>query len=646
LRRRALLAALAVSACARPAAPSPEPSQAEDVRRLAAILDYVAADYGGAVDAGQVVSPPEYQEQIAFVKDARALAARIPAVSGLEVDRELEALGKRIDALAPAAEIGEACRSLRRRLLDAHGVVLAPAGVPSRARAELLYAQSCVACHGERGGGDGPQAANLKPPPRSFLDPEVARDLSPARAFSALTDGVDGTGMASWGALSPSDRWSLAFYVLALRHDAAAAKRGRDVYQRSGRAVAATPTRLAGASEGELERALGDLDPASRADVLAFLRLEAGFQGTGAPLDPCRRLIEQGVADYRRDKAQARSTIVSAYLDGFEPHEGVLRARDTALVARIEEQFFALRDLMEQGASAERVESAALLLGISLDRAEETLSGGGGARLAFAGAMLVILREGLEAALLLMLLLGLARRAGAGSDVRAVHAGWIAAVLLGAATWFASGTLLRLGGAKRELVEGIVALLAAGVLLLAGHWVLARLDAKRRVDALKRRFAASSPSRRLWVLFGLGFVAIYREAFEVVLFLRAIVLDASQSPGIIAAGAATGAAACVVAVLLLSALGRRLKPGPLLAASGTLLCALAAILAGKGVRALQEAGVLGIEPLSLPRVEWLGLFPSLQSVLAQLVVLLAFFAIAGTRLYSRRWRASPSTSSG
>jgi high-affinity iron transporter len=217
----------------------------------------------------------------------------------------------------------------------------------------------------------------------------------------------------------------------------------------------------------------------------------------------------------------------------------------------------------------------------------------------------------------------------------------LAAVALGAATWFASGTLLRLGGARRETVEGVVALLAAVVLLLAGHWVLARLDAKRRVEALKRRFAAATPLRRRWILFGLGFVAIYREAFEVVLFLRAIVLDASASTAMVALGAAAGAVLCVAAVVILSAVGRRLKPGPLLAASGTLLCALAVILAGKGVRALQEAGVLGIAPLGLPRVEWLGLFPSLQSVAAQLVVLAAFAAIAAVSL-ARARRDRPS----
>jgi high-affinity iron transporter len=635
--RLALALAAAALACATPAAVPPA-SQGEEVRRLSAILDYVAADYGGAVVDGKVASNAEYREQVAFVKDARALAARLPRVSGLDLDGELARLAERVAAFAPGDEVAATCRRLRKRVLEAYGVVLAPAAAPSRERGAELYAANCVACHGATGAGDGPEAARHDPRPRSFRDPEVVRDLSPARAFSALTDGVPGTAMASWGRLSPSERWSLAFHVVALRHDEEAARRGADAYDRSGRAIAATPTRLAGASDGELETALaaGGLDEAARADALAFLRREAAYQGSGAALDPCRRLIERAVADYKTDRDGARGTMSSAYLDGFEPHEGALRARDATLVVRIEEQFLSLRTLIDQGAPFERVEGAALQLGTSLDRADETLASGRQARVAFAGALLVILREGVEAALLLMLLLGLARRAGAADDVKAVHAGWIAAILLGVATWFASAPLLRLGGARRELVEGLVALLAAAVLLLAGHWVLARLDAKRRVDALKRRFAEASPAGRRWVLFGLGFVAIYREAFEIVLFLRAIALDASQSPVSVAAGAATGAVLCIVAVVLLSALGRRLKPGPLLAASGTLLCGLAVILAGKGVRALQEAGVLGINPLRLPRVDWLGLFPSIQSVAAQLAVLIAFAAIAASAVARAR----------
>jgi high-affinity iron transporter len=69
---------------------------------------------------------------------------------------------------------------------------------------------------------------------------------------------------------------------------------------------------------------------------------------------------------------------------------------------------------------------------------------------------------------------------------------------------------------------------------------------------------------------------------------------------------------------------------------GTLLCVLAVVLAGKGVRSLQEAGVLGIRPLGVPRVEWLGIFPSLEGVAAQLLVLVLFVAIALVALRATR----------
>ena len=178
-------------------------------------------------------------------------------------------------------------------------------------------------------------------------------------------------------------------------------------------------------------------------------------------------------------------------------------------------------------------------------------------------------------------------------------------------------------------MEGAIALLAAVVLLMASHYVLARVDARRRIDALKRRFDAASPARRRAVLFGLGFVAVYREAFEVVLFLRAIALDAGATMGAVLGGALTGGATCIVLVILLGRFGRRLAPAKLLTISGSLLCVLAVVLAGKGVHALQEAGVLTITPVAVPRLELLGVFPSIESVLGQVLVLGAFALIAG-----------------
>ncbi|HUH04952.1 MAG TPA: FTR1 family protein, partial [Kofleriaceae bacterium] len=247
-------------------------------------------------------------------------------------------------------------------------------------------------------------------------------------------------------------------------------------------------------------------------------------------------------------------------------------------------------------------------------------------------SFIIVLREGLEGALLILLLLGIARRSGAAvADARAVHYGWLAAVGLGVLTWFASGLILdRLGGARRELIEGIVALLAAAVLLTVSHFVLARLDAQRRVAALKERLAraASSPRRKL-VLASLAFVAVYREAFETVLFLQAILLDSGTSVAAVLGGAGLAAVILVGLVFAMTRLGRRLRPAPLLTALGVLLCVLAVALAGKGVRSLQEAGTLGITPNRAPRLDWFGVYPTHETLAAQAVVLVAFVALAG-----------------
>ncbi len=614
-------------------------AQADRVRRLASILDYVAADYPAAVADGKVVNDGEYREQIAFLDDAQALARKIEG--GAAFDADLARLQYLVDAKAAAGEVAAGSRALRRRVLDAYGVILAPSVPPSRERAAELYATNCVRCHGPAGGGDGTEAARLDPRPRSFRDPAVMAELHPARAFNALTDGVRGTAMPSFGTLSAADRWSLAFHLFTFRHDPTAVARGAVAYARANRGLAATPTRLAGLSDGEIDGRLAaaGLTEAERGDVLAWLRVEAPFRTEGAPLDPARRLLASGLAERRAGRPdRARQLVGEAYLDGFDPFEGALRGRDAALVVTVEQRFLSLRQRIgDAAASSGEVERDAVQLMALLDRAEERLgAGGGGASAggttAFISALLIILREGVEAALLIMLLLGMARRAAASSgrgDARAIHAGWLAAVAVGLLGWFASGLIVGMGGGRREIMEGSISLFAAGVLLWAGHFVFARADARRRVDAIKRRLAgATSGARRRWVLAGLAFLAVFREALEVVLFLRTVALDRSAPAGAVALGVLAGAVLLGGAVYALHRLGRRLKPGPLLATMGTLLCLLAVVLAGKGVHALQLADVLPMRSLALPVVDWLGVYPTLEGLLAQLTVLAAFAVIA------------------
>jgi high-affinity iron transporter len=174
----------------------------------------------------------------------------------------------------------------------------------------------------------------------------------------------------------------------------------------------------------------------------------------------------------------------------------------------------------------------------------------------------------------------------------------------------------------------VVALLAAVVLLAVSHFVLARVDAQRRVALMRDRLSrAVGAQRRRFLLGTLAFIAVYREAFETVLFLYALSLDSGASKRAVIGGATGAVFALGLAVYGMARLGARLRPGPILSVLGTLLCVLAAVLAGKGMRALQEAGVIGITTCDGPRVDWLGVFPTTETLVAQAAVLAAFAVI-------------------
>lgn len=624
---------ITIAACGAGKSPSDAANEQQGVRRIVALLDYVAADYGGAVNNGVITSETEYREQLAFLQEAKERLAGLPAGSDntrVNVDAAIDEAARLASSRAATSEVGDATRRARALLVTGYDVHLGPTLAPSAKRGRVLYSQSCATCHGPTGGGDGPAAATLQPRPRSFRDPEITATLSPVRAFSALTDGVPGTAMVAFSSLPDADRWSLAFHVTALRHDPNAVERGRVVVDAAPALAALDYATLADLRDVDLlERIrLAGVPDADRARALAFLRALAPYQVRGSIDDVRRSLTSAKTAYTRGDATQARHLLTDAYLDGFEPLEARLLVTAPDLVRRIEDQFLALREGAEHEMPPPRFESDVDTLLVQLEAVEARLRGETSPWSAGLAAFIVVVREGVESVLLVMLLLGLAKQAGGESDRRAVHAGWGSAIGAGVVTWFASAAVVALGGGNRELVEGVVALLAVVVLLYAGHFVLARMDAQRRIGALKRRFASISSRRRSLMLFSFSFIAAYREAFEVVLFLRAILLGAPGAAGFVATGAAAGLAACVIVFAIMARIGKRLRTNVLLNVGGALLCLLAFVLAGKGIRSLQEAGLVGVSAFDGPRSDLFGVFPTLQTLGAQLAVIALVVIVA------------------
>lgn len=592
------------------------------------LLDYVAVDYREAVDEqGTIVSDGEYAEMREFSRTVAERLETLPERPETPVLRSQAAdLVVAIEGRAPPAAVARDARALAAALIAAYPMPLAPAAPPDLKRGEALYQQQCAACHGVGGAGDGSLSAGMEPPPIAFTDTDRAAERSAFALYQVTTQGLDGTAMASFASLPVEDRWALAFYVGGLSYSPEQKDEGAKLWNAGvGRAEV---TDLKGLS-ATAPAALAAVHGAERAAALmAFLRSEpsAVVAGSGELLSLARaRLAESSAAYARGDAAAAGELALSAYLDGFEPVEPLLAARDSALRVRIEAAMTELRARIARRVPAAAVAEQAAAVEALFDRVEATLSDdSAGALSAFLGALTILLREGLEALLIVVAIIAFLRKAERGDALPYVHAGWIGALVAGVATWGVATYLISISGAGRELTEGIAALFAAVVLLFVGIWMHGKSQAGVWQQYVKQKLSHALSKRSAWFLALLAFVVVYREVFETILFYAAMWTQGEHRA--ILGGAAVAALLLVGIAWAMLRYSRRLPITQFFAASAALIAVLTVVLAGKGIAALQEAGVLGVATLAGPRIDWLGVYPTWEGLGTQIAVLLVLIA--------------------
>jgi len=612
-------ATLACGSSAPPPAPAPDGG---DAQRLVALLDYVAGDYGLNIRDGVVVDPAEYDEHVKFVDEARGMGDRLLAGSPADPLRaSLEQVARAVRDKGRPEVVAAACRQTRAAVVARFGLRTTPFSRPSLPRAEALYAQNCAVCHGPTGEADTERARTLNPRPARFREPGRLAAMSPYRVFNALTFGVPGTAMASFDSLTPEERWDLGFYVFRLGHTPT----------RSDGPIAISLTEMATESDDEILARLRARPGAEPQAGLTWVRREAAFiePPAGAGIDRTRHLLGRAQAAFEKGRAaDADRQVLDAYLECFEPIEPGLRVRDAAATAEVEAGFRELRAALARGDAAPAVRARYS----ALDTRLAELAGGQRPAIPFAAAFLIYVREGIEAALLVAALLAGLRRVGRADAARWVHAGWLAAVPAGIATFFVVDRLISLSAARREVMEAALALLAAAVLFSVSFWMISRAESRHWMGYLKRGVAQSLSRHNLALLAGLAFLAVYREAAETILFTQALLMEVPRRTEVFA-GAAVGLGVVLVLAFGLNRAVVRLPLGPFFAVSGVLLCGLAVSFAGAGVYGLVEAGTLRPRPVPVPEVAWMGIHPDLTSLLVQttIVVVIAWSGLLALR---------------
>jgi high-affinity iron transporter len=591
-------------------AASPARADTASVQTTWRLLDYIAVDYQGAVQDGKVVSKTEFTEMTEFAASAHKRIAALPASHAkADLQRRAVSLQALIAGKAPAATVAATARALAADLIKAHPVPLAPAQTPIFDRGQALFTQNCASCHGLNGDGKGPASVRF-----AF--------------YQVLEQGIEGTSMASFAGLPPQDRWDVALYASAFAYPTSAAAEGERIWKGD------VPLRarinmenLVGMTPASLANEIGE----AKADaVTAYLRRNpaAVLEPTTGPLTLARTRLDEALAAYAKgDRKGATDLALSAYLDGFEPVEPVLAARDKALMVRIEGMMGALRTGIAQGLPLDEVRSQVSALDALFTDAKAALAPGEtSAGASFFGAFTVLLREGLEAILIVVAMLAFLRKVDRSDALPYVHWGWVAALVAGCLTWFVATYFIGISGASRELTEGLGSIFAAIILVWVGIWMHGKSSATAWQCYICDKLNHALNRHSAWFLFGLSFLVVYREVFETILFYAAI-WNHGNGGAVLAGGAAAAIALLVVAWMMMR-YSRTLPIGKFFSYSSVLIAVLAVVLIGKGVAALQEAGYLPVHPLAnLPRIQILGLFPTREGIIASLAMI--FFLAIG-----------------
>lgn len=599
---------------------SASPNEQTKIKQIAQLAEYVGVDYVAAVGNGEILDPDEYQEMTEFshviIEQAGQLSSQTNEFD--TVKAQAKALHTAIANKASVADVRAASSALRESLLTFMPQLSLPTSLLPVEQTKALFAANCSMCHGPSGQGDGPLAKNLSPEPTNFTDEERATNRSLMGLFDAVSNGINDTPMVAFTQFNEQQRWSLAFYVGSLAF--------KDVQKPQNLEQNITASQIVNLNPAQLSAGQSE----TQAHYVKWLRgnPEQLFTGKKNPITVTRtQLLAAQAAHAKGNYSQASDLAISAYLDGFELVENNLNAYDETLRKNIEVQLMNLRQTFKNEKDTaivgEKVSAALAQLAKADSMLNETKLTDGAL---LSASLVILLREGLEALLVIIALMTVLIKTKRQDALKYVHVGWVTALIAGGLTWAAAQTLIEISGASREVMEGAGALFAAVILLYVGVWMHSKTSAQQWQKYIKDNIDKRLESGTLWGLAGLSFIAVYREVFETVLFYQSLLTQSSPAQySSIASGFAIAVAILAIITWVLIKYSIKLPVAKFFAITTYLLFALSFVLMGKAVIALQEADIIGIAPLPMSfDIAWLGIKSTWQGIVAQVCVFAIF----------------------
>jgi high-affinity iron transporter len=344
-----------------------------------------------------------------------------------------------------------------------------------------------------------------------------------------------------------------------------------------------------------------------------------------------------------KDVEKGKERVNDAYFGYYEKlgvERAVLSYVSGKRAAAVEYQFATVKRLMteqkpdsEIRAGLDRLITMLREDGNALDGKEES------GFTTFIASLLILLREGFEAILIVAAIAAYLIRSGNAGMTRVVYLSAASAVIASAAMAVALQRLFTVSGANQELLEGLTMLLAVVVLFFVSCWMISKAQSEAWNAYIEKRVASAVTTGSSFALGAAAFLAVFREGAETILFYQALMAEAGAYMDMLWYGFAV-ACLCLVVIFIIIRYGSlRLPLRPFFIATSILMYIMAISFAGGGVKELQEADFIAVTPVAgIDSIDILGIYPTMETLVPQAVMLV--LAVFSFLYYTRKSAAS------
>ena len=379
---------------------------------------------------------------------------------------------------------------------------------------------------------------------------------------------------------------------------------------------------------GKIETAISFLRSAIETEPVDFSSVQSSFDDLKTAIDSFVKgeevattegnltlkdgiqLLEKALDEFKAGKTQEASANMKKFITIWPSIEGDVSTRNPSLYTRVESE---IPVIMVKGNEKKYQDQLQALIN-DLSQIDTSASYN------FFDAMLILLREGVEALLIVMALVTTLKAAKMKKGLKWVYTGAVMGILAS----LAIAVLLQFlfpavsSGSNREIIEGAVGIFAVLMMIMVGIWLHSKSSIKKWNDFMESQMKAVTATGSFISMFALSFLAVFREGAETILFYAGIYPRIDKASFFLGIGLAF--LVLFVLALVMNKASAYFKPHRIFLILTWLIYALAFKMLGVSIHALQLTNILPSHLMNgFTSIDWAGIYPSLEVVTCQLI---------------------------